>query len=370
MSLDLLSDDEYDRLARYVSGEASAVERADTERWVATVVERGDVLRAIQAAWVATEQSADWRVDDAWRIVASRLDQMPATVAKVLTIGTKAPWWRVGSPMMRAAGIAIIIAGGALLYPRIRATSGFDAAAPADFPALAATTAAGERRTIELPDGSRVTLGVASSINTRPSFGVNAREVDLTGEAMFIVTHDEARPFRVFVDGSVVEDLGTAFAVRSYSGERSLRVAVTAGSVQVSRGTTSTPPVVLSPRDVATVRDTGAIAVERGVDVSRFTAFASGRLIFVDTPLSQVASDLSRWYGVEVRVTDDALGDRHLTSTFEAETLDEVLRIIGMTLDVRYLRRGQTVEFNGSGAVSHATPQSAEPLSMRREAGA
>ena len=69
---------------------------------------------------------------------------------------------------------------------------------------------------------------------------------------------------------------------------------------------------------------------------------------------------------MEVRVTDSALLSRHLTTAFESETLDEVLRVIGMALDVRYVRRGGVVEFTGSGASTGLT----KPPAARLETGA
>jgi transmembrane sensor len=269
---------------------------------------------------------------------------------------------------MQAAAALVILAGGALILPRLR---GGDRSASGTVAAAEYTTAAGERRTVRLPDGSTVALGVSSTLRTRSGYGDGAREVELTGEALFTVDHDEARPFRVHVGGTVVEDLGTEFAIRSYAAgpgaSAELRVAVSAGSVAVRRGTSADTAVVLQPRDVATLDTAGALAVRRGVDVSPFTAFATGRLIFVDTPFRDVIAELERWYGVEIRVTDAAMLDRLYTATFERETLDAVLRTIALSLDVRFERNGNEVEFMPKVGVT-SLPQL--PPSQLAEAGA
>jgi transmembrane sensor len=163
----------------------------------------------------------------------------------------------------------------------------------------------------------------------------------------------------VHVGSTVIEDLGTEFTVRAYQRTNSVRVAVESGSVAVRRGTTPTPFVVLSPRDVAFLDDTGEVRLTRGVDVSTYTAWTGGRLVFNDTPLAQVTEELERWYGVEVRVTDSTLLSRHLTTAFESESLNEVLRVIGMSLDVRYVRKGDVIEFTGSGAGTGVLKRSA-----------
>lgn len=362
MSLEHLSDDDYDRLARVVSGEASAVERAEIERWADANPERRAALAAMRLAWrTPLAAPAAWDVDRAWTKLAGRITEPstaePRNLSKVVDIRVKRRWWHDTVRVMQVAAAVTVMVGGALVISRLRATG--DSAAPIVASATEFVTGSGQRRTVRLPDGSTVVLGVSSTLRTRDGYGTGAREVDLTGEALFTVGHDASRPFRVHVSGTVVEDLGTEFAVRGYRDDGdvpSIRVAVASGSVAVRRGTTADTAIVLEPHDVATVRGPGDIDVSRGIDVSRFTAFASGRLIFADTPLAEVVDELGRWYGVEVRVTDASLLDRHLTSTFEGESLDEVLRIIGMTLDVRYVRNGNRVDFMGKGNTSALPP--------------
>lgn len=369
MLTDHLSDDDYERLARYISGEGSQVERAETERWANGDLARRAALESMQLAWRTPIAEPAWDVDRAWSKLSSQIAADSPSLrnsSKVTDIRTRRRWWHDSVRLMQVAAAAVIIVGGALIFPRLRTLG--DSAAPVLASATEFTTGAGERRTVELLDGSTVVLGVSSTLRMRDGYGAGAREVELTGEALFTVGHDEARPFRVHVNGTVVEDLGTEFAVRGYGDSPGIRVAVASGSVAVRRGTTADTAVVLAPSDMATVGDAGQIAVSRGVDVSRFTAFATGRLIFADAPFAEVLAELERWYGVEVGVTDKAILDRHLTSTFEGESLDEVLRVIGMTLDVRYVRNGNRVEFMGKGSTS-ALPMAPAATALA-EAGA
>lgn len=369
MQPDFLADNDYDRLARYLAGEGSAVDRAETERWVAGDPARGAALEAMKLAWTTPLSEPAWNVDAAWGKLSSRLAESspaPRKHSNVVSIASRRRWWQDTASVMRVAAAAVVIIGGALLLPRLRSSDGGAGQVAAVSP-MSFTTASGERRSIKLPDGSLVVLGVSSSLRTRDGYGAGAREVELTGEALFTVVHDEAHPFRVIVGGTVVEDLGTEFAVRSYGDSPQVRVAVASGSVAIRRGATADTAVVLEPRDMATIGDAGRIDVQRGIDVAPFTAFSSGRLIFKDTPLSDVARELERWYGVEARITDSSLADKHLTVEFERETLDEVLRIIGMSLDVRFVRDGNRVEFTGSGFSS--TPPSSDAPALV-EAGA
>ncbi len=371
MSSDHLPDDDYDRLARYVSGEATAVERAETERWAAADADRRAALSEMQRAWRTPAVDPSWDVDAAWAKVTVGLRQAGRAQLSghsVVSIASRGHWWRNSARLMQAAAAAVVLIGGAAVVQRLRVN---DSKTGATLASTSISTRAGERRTVRLPDGSTVVLGVSSTLRTRQGYGDAAREVELDGEALFTVRHEARRPFKVHVGGTLVEDLGTEFAIRSYadSGARSstVRVAVTSGSVAVHRGTSADTSVVLAPRDVATVQQGDAISVARGVDVTPFTAFASGRLIFVDAAFSDVVGELQRWYGIDVRVTDDAILQRHLTSTFDGETLDEVLRIIGLALDVRYEREGDRVKFMANGGMS--TTRRRAPFALA-EAGA
>ncbi|MEP7381024.1 MAG: FecR domain-containing protein [Gemmatimonadota bacterium] len=371
MPLDHLSDDDYDRLARYIAGEGKTVERAETERWAAADAERCAALLAIQLAWRTPSADPGWNLDAAWTKVSAELPRIALgddLGAPILSIAIRRRWWHDTARVMQVAATAIVIIGGALLLPQLRPDGGSVVATVA---ASTYSTRSGERRTVRLPDGSTVILGVSSTLRTREGYGSGAREVELDGEALFTVEHDAGRPFRVFAGGTMIEDLGTAFAIRRYPadarGAATLRVAVSAGSVAIHRGTSADTTIVLKPREVATVRDANVVTVRRDVDVAPFTAFASGRLIFVDTPFADVAEELRRWYGVEVRVTDDALLDRHLTSEFQGESLDEVLRIIGLALDLRFTRSGNRVDFMAKVGVTVAPQLPSEQLA---EAGA
>lgn len=229
----------------------------------------------------------------------------------------------------------------------------------AGVPAEVATTGVSEKRTVELPDGSRVVLSAASSLRTLGGYGRGAREVELSGEALFTVTHDEERPFRVRTpSGAVIEDLGTQFSVRALP-RQALRVAVSEGSVRVTRSASATQAVVLNARDVVVLPDTGDPVVSRGVDVEDYGSWAAGRLVFRNTELSQALADIERWYDVEFDVTDSALLSRRVTVTFENEPIDVVLENIGAAVDTKFERQGRRVSVAAAARTSLHGPPSA-----------
>lgn len=160
-------------------------------------------------------------------------------------------------------------------------------------------TAAGEHRTVNLSDGSKIEIngGSVLTLDTdRPRF---ARLEN--GEAMFHVVHRSADPFVVEAGGARIVDLGTAFnVVRNHR----------ATSVAVAEGL-----VVYNPAG-HNIRIAAGQAIEasdgdpkpptlRSVDSATVGGWRTGLLVYADTPLSVVAEDLKRTAGMSVTVAPD-----------------------------------------------------------------
>ncbi|HET9002571.1 MAG TPA: FecR domain-containing protein, partial [Gemmatimonadaceae bacterium] len=208
--------------------------------------------------------------------------------------------------------------------------------------AMTWSTAVGERDSVRLADGSTVILGPSSELDVAAGYGASEREVELRGEGYFAVVHDAARPFTVHSGGATIVDVGTTFSVRD-DADASVRVAVTSGSVRVSRGSSADSGVVLAARDVVTLAGDAPASVARSAVTAGDTAFTRGALVLRDAPLSQVATELRRWYGIELRVADSATARRRLTATFAGESPEQAMAIIGAALGARLERRGDTV---------------------------
>ena len=250
-----------------------------------------------------------------------------------------------------------------------------DSAAPVSG-TLAATrletrTGIGDQRTIDLSDGSQVTLGAASTLRLAEGFGASSREVFLEGQAFIRVRHDASRPFVVNAGGTRTVDLGTAFEVRAYPNE-TVRVAVTEGVVEVRRDAGSADSTLLQPGDVAEVPTTGATVVKRQQNVERLLGWTRGQLVFEDAPLSEVARELERWFDVQVKVEDPARSLRWSGAPRIGESLDTILDLIQTSLQskgVRAERNGHVVTIR-SGAPVNPTAAPSASTPRRAEAGA
>jgi transmembrane sensor len=207
------------------------------------------------------------------------------------------------------------------------------------------TTEVGERETVRLPDGTTVLLGPASRVTIPRGFGRRDRTVDLVGEALFDVVHDP-RPFTVRAGGAHVRDIGTAFSVQS--GPAGVRVVVTEGAVALSPARGESEGVILRQGERGVLATEGA-APERAAATAEDLAWTRGELVFRDATLTQVAAELRRWYGVELRA-DDAVAGRRLTASFQGEPRERVLEVVALALGAEMRVRGDTAVLNAAGA--------------------
>jgi len=96
-----------------------------------------------------------------------------------------------------------------------------------------------KEETVLLPDHSRITLSQNTSIRFKKDFNAKAREIYLTGEAVFEVVKNEQRPFIVYAEDIITKDLGTIFRVKAYKNINEIKVRLYEGRVIVSRSADS-----------------------------------------------------------------------------------------------------------------------------------
>ncbi|WP_353719937.1 FecR domain-containing protein [Dyadobacter sp. 676] len=201
-------------------------------------------------------------------------------------------------------------------------------------------TGYGEIRTIVLPDSSRVTLNANSVLSVpRFGFGGGTREVKLRGEADFAVKHtvNHSKFIVRTPDQLEVRVLGTEFIV--YSRERGSKVVLSQGSVQLRSLHEAEPrPVLMKPGDIATMSAQGKLTLRRSQSLSAYQAWKQRRFMFENTPVSEIAYQISEYFGVNVVVADSTLARRTIGGTFNASDPANVLKVLSDVLNARVTR--------------------------------
>jgi len=159
------------------------------------------------------------------------------------------------------------------------------------------STPRGGQYRLTLPDGTKVWLNAASSIEYPTAFKGKDRTVTVTGETYFEVAKSARQPFIVRYGNMAVTVLGTSFNVNAYPDETGIRTSLIEGSVRVSRGDNTT---LLTPGQQAIV-DTGqAIRVARMSNPALVIAWKNGYFSFEKADIPTVMRQLARWYNFDV----------------------------------------------------------------------
>jgi len=193
-------------------------------------------------------------------------------------------------------------------------------------------TALGERKHVALPDGSVIDLNSRSRLQVR--FEQDRRLIELSeGEAMFSVAHDTSRPFVVEAGSGKVTVTGTRFDVRRDVAQT--RVAVEQGTVKVQGRDAADDQFISLSAGLGTHVDAqGQVAAAYAVNPAELTAWRSGKLVFNNASLSEVAAEVSRYREKPLTVTNPAVASLRLTSVFKSDNTDALLKALPSILPV------------------------------------
>jgi transmembrane sensor len=202
------------------------------------------------------------------------------------------------------------------------------------------TTPKGGQFALVLEDGTKVWMNAASQLRYPTVFEGSERLVELIGEAYFEVAKDSTRPFKVKVDGTTVQVLGTHFNISAYQDQHEMETTLLEGSVRlVSRG----KDAMLKPGEEARVTGSdGAISVGPA-DVGQATAWRKGLISFKDQDIAAIMKKISRSYDVEIVFTK-APGKQLFGGTLNrTRPLTELLRNLEILCDIKFKIEGRRI---------------------------
>jgi transmembrane sensor len=327
--------------------------REEAARWFAKAHGGAfsDAQRASLDAWLSAdplhraEYAALTRV---WQAAASVPSARLRALAEpeVAGVGAALPGRRVANRWIALACVGLLaVSLGAMVLPSVnRSIQDMAAASPAR-PASGSgsaqtqefSTRPGERRTVTLADGTAVELSTRTRIQV--NYTPAQRSVTLlSGEAMFSVTHDAARPFVVDAGVGRVTVTGTRFDVRRVA--NGLAVAVESGAVRVEGAGARAPAgqaktsALLTGGLGTTVDADGAVASPGPVNLSTALAWRDGKLVFQNATLADVVSEVSLYRRSPVVVANDAVGQLRVSSVFSADNTDDLLAALPQFLPV------------------------------------
>lgn len=327
-----------DQYAEYVgkllAGEITPEERAQLMDWVRADPAHQKFFEDAQKLWQLTaschpEPALD--IPAAWqRLDAATISSAPAYKARRIRLRII---WRAA-----AAAALLVLVGWWQQHSR-------QTTASIPEPYMAIFTSADERCAWTLPDGSIAHLNQSSALAFRESDTL--RLVTLSGEAFFEVAHDAAKPFTILAGALRTTVLGTSFNVRAYPHESEAQVGVVSGRVQVQSLSQPASQVVLQAREAAVVESaTGLVTTTLTANTA---AWLSRRLVFDNTPMTEVVEELKRYFNKPIRLASAPVGQCRFSGTFEDPKLQEVLQTLAFSMDLQLEQRDTFFILRGAG---------------------
>ena len=379
---------EWEIIARKIKGEASEEEEQIFQAWLAEDDSHRKYYEKAEKAW--NEECSEPRKADIERLI-ERFDWFADRTPRRQAPVRRMNW------SLAAAGVAILLAAGGILWLKQKEVPAVQTVAQAQHEAIEpgrpqariiladgqtvnltgrdsvtvvqdksgadihvgkgmasykseSPITAEQYNTIEIPrggefclqlsDGTMVWLNSDTRLRYPVAFSGKERAVELQGEAYFEVTKDRAHPFIVRTAGADVRVYGTSFNVNAYPGTVQHTTLAT-GSVGVARNGRE---YRLQPGQQARFNPKDEHTEIRNVNAASYCLWHKGMLIFENERLEDIMARLAVWYNVETAFEADRLKDLHFTGDLERYAdFSEVLRMIAMTTKVSFKINGRQV---------------------------
>ena len=204
------------------------------------------------------------------------------------------------------------------------------------------TTPKGGQYRITLPDGTKVWLNAASSLQYPTQFDGSERKVRLTGEAYFDVAHKEDQPFVVETAQQSLKVLGTVFNINAYAEEGKTSTTLLEGKVAVrSNNLQGTKSATLAPGQQSILEVTGLRVAP--VDVQEAIAWREGKFVFSNSDIHSVMRQIARWYDVEIVYEGDLSAVLFTGSMSRFADIHTVVQNLELTREIELNIQGRRI---------------------------
>lgn len=330
----------------WAMGEADEMTATYWDEWVSKNPTNRQHARIAQQLIVDLEiQPADvshdlkliaWeQLDD--RIMAS--ERFSASPSNKLPSREKSNGWFYS---MAAAAVLLIMFMSAAGYWRYFSIQ--EQAQAREVPMKTVSTEFRQQKTVELSDGSLITLNANSSISYYDGWVHEQKvKVKLSGEALFAVT-ERSSPrdpaFQVSTPDGNINVLGTRFAVSTR--EEATQVVLEEGTVEIERASDDKKNIQLKPDEMARFSGNKHVQVQQ-VNTEVYTSWAKHLFVFDQTPLTEVTQRIEHTFGIKVRIAEQTMKDRKLSGAVESTNLEVLTSALAKTLETSVTKEGDYI---------------------------
>jgi len=205
-------------------------------------------------------------------------------------------------------------------------------------------TQPGVRSSFFLPDGTKVWLNSASTIQFPSVFTGETRTIELDGEAYFEVSANKQKPFIVESAALDVMALGTAFNLCAYSEDNKISTTLSKGKVQVTTHQGKKEQFFLKPDEQLNFERNTLKMSKTHVNVNNIIAWKDGKLIFDETPFHEVVRKLGRWFNTDIILEDKSIANYRYTATFTNENLSQVMELLTFSAPIEFSSTNREIQ--------------------------
>ncbi|MEI6141021.1 MAG: FecR domain-containing protein [Mariniphaga sp.] len=192
----------------------------------------------------------------------------------------------------------------------------------------------GQVNQVFLADGTRIWINSETRLIAPSIFPSNERVVKLSGEAYFEVSKDNKRPFRVEVNGELIEVLGTSFNVRAYPNSNEIETTLESGEIRLLTGNQTS---ILKPREQSIYKRNNNQLTIGIVDPINFSSWKDGRYSFDNKDLLEVFKIVERWYDVEITADDARFKGMHFSGVIKRnKDARHFLEMLNISIPIKY----------------------------------
>lgn len=206
-------------------------------------------------------------------------------------------------------------------------------------------TGKGERASLVLPDGTKVTLNSESALRyNSKSFNKNERNVFFNGEAFFNVFSNKEAPFIISTGDMNLQVLGTKFNLLSRVQSPVIEVSLLEGHVLLSSQISTKTQELFCSQKAIFDKITGEFTVIKNKNIHSEIGWIKGDLVFSNLPLQDVLKAIETNYDVRFVLKDCTnMAKDPFTGTLSNRNLNEVLDILQKSYGFKYSQLGNRI---------------------------
>lgn len=203
-----------------------------------------------------------------------------------------------------------------------------------------------KQQSVELVDGSKISLNAGSRLTYPDKFKGDNRKVELNGEAYFEVAHNPEKPFLIQTDEVLVQVLGTTFNVNNSKAD-SIVVTVDTGKVLMSVG--GKQEILPAGYRGVYYRSTELLVKIKTEKTGMHNYWRTKTLSFSGATVAEAVKAIQDVYNVKIDFSNPAIANCRINVDFEDENIEHVLEIMGETLNLVWSNQGESYLLAGYG---------------------